>query len=89
MCNRYVPPDERDMENFWHIGRLNPNQWVRDLAPRRHGPLLRPIAGEAGLELVVRQWALIPWFAKPAKEPTPMLTVFLTVCRRRLTARMP
>lgn len=69
MCNRYVSPEEAEMERFWHIGRRN--QWPISLEifPRALGPFIRPRKETAEHELVVGQWGLIPWFAK-----TPKLT---------------
>jgi putative SOS response-associated peptidase YedK len=54
------------MERFW---RLRPGQaWPRtEIFPRRPGPFIRH-AADGGRELVVGQWALIPWFAE-----TPLL----------------
>lgn len=70
MCNRYVAPDQADIERFWHIGRHNPWRGEVGVFPRSLGPFVRPVVGETGItELVVGQWGLIPWFAK-----TPKLT---------------
>lgn len=65
MCTRYVSPEAAEMERAWHIGRHNP--WRgSELFPRSKGPFIRaarePAAPER--ELVIGQWALIPWFAK-------------------------
>lgn len=70
MCNRYVSPEEAEIERFWHIGRHNqPHGWADEIFPRAPGPFVR-IAGEtSGRQLAVGQWGLIPWFAK-----TPKLT---------------
>lgn len=67
MCNRYVSPDEAEIERFWHIGRRN--QWPVQLEifPRAHGPFIRPRKDAAEPELVVGQWGLIPAWAKSAK----------------------
>ncbi|BAL23727.1 SOS response-associated peptidase [Azoarcus sp. KH32C] len=67
MCNRYVSPEEAEMERFWHIGRRN--QWPIQLEifPRALGPFIRPRTAAAEYELVVGQWGLIPWFAKTSK----------------------
>lgn len=59
MCNRYVSPSEREIEDFWHIGRKNPVPWHRDVAPLRLAPILKPWDGP-GLDLVVAQWGMIP-----------------------------
>jgi putative SOS response-associated peptidase YedK len=71
MCNRYVAPDQADIERQWHIGARNA-PWPAStvVAPRKLGPFIRASKSlELGLELVVGQWGLIPWFAK-----TPKLT---------------
>lgn len=72
MCNRYVAPDEADMERFWHLGARS-NLWRRmaEVFPRSQGPFIRRAsdAGPPQRELVIGQWGLIPWFAK-----TPKLT---------------
>ena len=70
MCNRYRPPRAEILESQWQLkpGRL----WTRgDVFPRGQGPFLRAArdSTEYQRELVVGQWALIPWFAK-----TPKLT---------------
>ena len=68
MCNRYVSPEDGDIERFWHIGRRN--QWRGgDVFPRAPGPFIRAArdSTEPARELVIGQWGLIPWFAKSAK----------------------
>lgn len=72
MCNRYTPPTELDIERLWHIGARNqPRWWEPAMYPRAQGPFIRNARGGEGddRELVVGQWALIPWFAKAAKLP--------------------
>lgn len=71
MCNRYVSPDQAEIERFWHIGRHNPWRGQFEIFPRSLGPFIRSSSssGEDGLELAVGQWGLIPWFSK-----TPKLT---------------
>lgn len=66
MCNRYVSPQEAAIERFWHIGRHNSNDWVRQVFPRSPGPFIRRARHDAGYEreLVVGTWGLIPWFSK-------------------------
>jgi putative SOS response-associated peptidase YedK len=62
VCTRYISPDDAAMERFW---RLRPGQVWRqsEIFPRRPGPFVRHNAsGER--ELVIGQWALIPWFAQ-------------------------
>lgn len=68
MCNRYVSPEEAEIERFWHIGRDNqPRWWEGEIFPRAQGPFVRHVADAAERQLVVGQWGLIPWFAKTAK----------------------
>jgi putative SOS response-associated peptidase YedK len=72
MCNRYVSPEEAEMERFWHIGRHNPPQWWKrvEVFPRAQGPFVRAEQATAGQQkrtLVIGQWGLIPWFAKSPK----------------------
>ncbi len=67
MCNRYVAPGEGDIERFWEIGRRNPWRGQVEVFPRSPGPFLRAATDAGGLDLVVGQWGLIPWFAKSAK----------------------
>lgn len=66
MCNRYVSPEEAEIERFWHIGRRNQWRGQLEVFPRGQGPFVRAVgesfAGE--WQLVVGQWGLIPWFAK-------------------------
>ena len=69
MCNRYVSPEEAEIERFWEVGRRSPLQWPQPtIFPRSPGPFIRA-ATDPRRELVVGQWGLIPWFAK-----TPKLT---------------
>lgn len=70
MCNRYVSPQEAAIERLWHIGRHNNNPWRGGgVYPRGQGPIIRRARHDPGYsrELVVGQWALIPWFAKTPK----------------------
>lgn len=71
MCTRYISPEVGDIERHWHIGARNPPPWVRDVFPRYQGPFIRAQRDAATFEpeLVVGQWALVPWFAKTAKLP--------------------
>lgn len=74
MCNRYVSPEEAEIERFWHIGPRNQPKWPRraEVFPRAQGPFIRTEEATEGLParpLQVGQWGLIPWFAK-----TPRLT---------------
>jgi putative SOS response-associated peptidase YedK len=74
MCNRYVSPEEAEIERFWHIGPRNQPKWPKraEVFPRAQGPFIRAEEAADGLPvttLVVGQWSLIPWFAN-----TPRLT---------------
>ena len=70
MCNRYVTPAQAEIERFWHLGPTNqPPLFPRQVFPRSPGPFIRRARDSTGYEreLVVGQWALIPWFAKEPK----------------------
>lgn len=70
MCTRYISPEAGDIERAWHVGGRTP--WrAGELFPRYVGPFIRRARDSADLqrELVVGQWALVPWFAKAAKLP--------------------
>ena len=71
MCNRYEPPSPEDITRRWKPRQSAENFPPRPLFPRANGPFIRAVreAVEPDLELVVGQWALIPWFAKTAKLP--------------------
>jgi putative SOS response-associated peptidase YedK len=63
MCNRYVSPEQADIERFFEIGRRNPPMsWPGELFPRAPGPFVR-IGRDGHRELVVGRWGLIPHFA--------------------------
>jgi putative SOS response-associated peptidase YedK len=79
MCNRYVSPDEADMERAWHIGRHNQPKWASEVYPRALGPFLR---GQGGL--IVGSWGLIPPWAK-----SPKLTYSTNNCRSEEAAAKP
>jgi putative SOS response-associated peptidase YedK len=73
MCNRYTSPSDGDIERQWHLGRSQP--WrAAGVYPRAPGPFIRAArsvsatsASVVSSELVIGQWALIPWFAKTPK----------------------
>jgi putative SOS response-associated peptidase YedK len=77
MCNRYVSPEEGDMERQFQVGGRQP--WRGgEVFPRGQGPFVRSVRAarssdsdgvNSHRELVVGQWGLVPWFAK-----TPKLT---------------
>lgn len=69
MCNRYVAPNEAELERLFHIGARNPLQWKQHVFPRAPAPFIRRARDETGYEreLIVGQWGLVPWFAKTAK----------------------
>ena len=71
MCTRYISPEAGDIERHWHIGSRSPAPWPRELFPRYRGPFIRAArdSAEPARELVVGQWALVPWFAKTATLP--------------------
>jgi putative SOS response-associated peptidase YedK len=66
MCNRYVSPEEAEIERFWHIGRRNQWRGQVEVFPRGQGAFVRTVGDSfaGGRDLVVGQWGLIPWFAK-------------------------
>jgi putative SOS response-associated peptidase YedK len=81
MCGRFVPPNEAEIEAFWHIGRKNVRNPFRgdrfNVAPqqgnpRGHIPVIR--ADKDGtLELTDMQWWLLPFWSK---EPRIKYTTF-------------
>jgi putative SOS response-associated peptidase YedK len=73
MCTRYIAPEVGDIERHWQIGARNPLPWPREVFPRYPGPFIRALPGgsDAGRELVVGQWSLVPWFAKTARLSYP------------------
>ena len=73
MCTRYISPETRAVESLWHVGGRTPMRWTRDMFPAYQGAFIRAArdAGQAQRELVVGQWALIPWFAKEQKLKFP------------------
>lgn len=79
MCTRYIAPEVGDIERHWHVGGRHLPAWPRELYPNYLGPFIRAPRREPGAdapapggrELVVGQWALIPWFAKARKLSYP------------------
>ena len=77
MCNRYVSPEEAEVERFWGLTARDqrPKLWqgLLTVYPRAPGPFIRRRRDVAGYEreLVVGQWGLIPWFAKEPKLKYP------------------
>lgn len=68
MCNRYLPPQARNVEREWHIRAPNkPRRWVRCIGIRTMGPLIA--RAQCGFfldqrESVVTLGGLIPGIAK-------------------------
>ena len=65
VCTRYISPETADLERLWHVGAGQP--WRGgEVFPNGQGPFIRAArdATAPQRELVVGQWALIPWFAK-------------------------
>jgi putative SOS response-associated peptidase YedK len=71
MCTRYISPEAGDIERHWHVGHRGAPAWPREVFPRLPGPFVRAVrdAATPQRELVVGQWALVPWFAKSARLP--------------------
>jgi len=71
MCTRYITPEGGDIERHWQVGR--DQAWrPQQLFPRAAGPFIRSprdASAPGGRELVIGQWALVPWFAKTPKLP--------------------
>ena len=69
MCNRYVSPEDGDMERYWNLRPAD--AWATaEVYPRAPGPFIRAARDASPVhERVIGQWGLIPWFAK-----TPKLT---------------
>lgn len=74
MCTRYITPEQLDVERLWQVGARNPPvRWAHDMFPAYQGPFIRAArdSTKPTRELVVGQWALIPWFAKERKLKYP------------------
>ncbi len=64
MCNRYVSPEQAEIERYFEVGRRNPAPpWPAEIFPRASGPFVR-LDRDGKRELVVGRWGLIPHFAK-------------------------
>lgn len=73
MCNRYIAPDDLEIERFWQVNQNSPPRWVKAVFPRSPGPFIRRAKDVTDYqrELVTGQWGLIPWFAKEPKLKFP------------------
>jgi len=73
MCTRYTTPEQLDVERHWEIGARKPLRWAHDMFPAYQGPFIRAARDSTApaRELVVGQWALIPWFAKARQLKFP------------------
>ena len=71
MCNRYAPPRPEDVTRQWLPRQAVVNFPPGPVFPRARGPFIRADrqSAEPQRELVVGQWALVPWFAKSATLP--------------------
>ena len=71
MCNRYAPPRPEDVSRRWLPRQANVNFPPGPVFPRARGPFIRADRHSTTpeRELVVGQWALVPWFAKAATLP--------------------
>ena len=83
MCTRYIPPEQAEIEEMWHIGRHNQPKWAKELFPRALGPFLRQ-GPASGLDLVVGTWGLIPDWSK-----TPSVKYSTSNCRSEEAAGKP
>lgn len=71
MCNRYAPPRPEDVTRRWLPRQAVVNFPPGPVFPRARGPFIRADRHSSApqRELVVGQWALVPWFAKSATLP--------------------
>lgn len=71
MCNRYAPPRPEDVTRRWLPRQAVVNFPPGPVFPRARGPFIRADrhCTTPQRELVVGQWALVPWFAKSATLP--------------------
>jgi putative SOS response-associated peptidase YedK len=91
MCTRYISPEAGDIERHWHVGARNPVSWVREVFPRYPAPFIRAARHAAAYEreLVVGQWALVPWFAKSAKLDYPTSNARAEELRAKASYKLP
>ncbi len=70
MCGRYVTPDERAMENDFHLGRHNWKPWINryNVGPTMPVPMVYMPHGE--LVGDIARWGLIPTWWKKEAPPT-------------------
>ena len=69
MCTKHISPEAGDIERLRLVGGPTPMRWAREVFPAYDGVFIRAAKDSASFEreLVVGQWALIPWFAKERK----------------------
>lgn len=66
VCNRYFQPP-RERINFFRILEVPAGYRGADVYPRGSGSFLRKHPSGDGMELVLGQWGLVPYFAKSKK----------------------
>jgi putative SOS response-associated peptidase YedK len=91
MCTRYISPDAASIERHWHVGSSTPLRWVHDMFPRYQGPFIRAArdSAEPVRELVVGQWALVPWFAKTPKLTYPTCNARSEELQNKASYKLP
>ena len=91
MCTRYISPQAGDIERLWHLGGRTPMRWAREVFPGYQGVFIRAARDEASFqrELVVGQWALIPWFAKERKLKFPTCNARSEELSRKASYKQP
>ncbi len=73
MCERYVTPTQRAIEEFWHVSTNNAGIWMPSFnaTPTTQVPMLR-LDEQATLEVVAARWGLVPeWWGQ---ENPPLMT---------------
>ncbi len=70
MCGRYVTPDARAMESYFHLGRHNWKGWITryNVGPTQPVPIVYMPQGEVLGD--VARWGLIPSWWKKDTPPT-------------------